>query len=79
MICQNRTDSGLTERRTMHGIETVALHCPYCGEPIEVVVDASVEQQSYVEDCPVCCQPMVLDLRVDEEGNIEVTARRENE
>lgn len=34
--------------------------CPYCGEPIELVVDVSVETQSYVEDCPVCCRPITV-------------------
>lgn len=32
--------------------------CPYCGEVIELVLDASVAQQDYVEDCFVCCQPI---------------------
>jgi transcription elongation factor Elf1 len=32
--------------------------CPHCGEPITVFVDLSVESQSYIEDCSVCCRPM---------------------
>ncbi|HKZ09345.1 MAG TPA: CPXCG motif-containing cysteine-rich protein [Rhodanobacteraceae bacterium] len=38
--------------------ELVALACPYCGESIELVVDASAGDATYVEDCPVCCRPM---------------------
>ena len=34
--------------------------CPYCGESISVLVDESVPAQSYVEDCEVCCRPIVL-------------------
>ena len=34
--------------------------CPYCGEPIEVLVDPSVEDQEYIEDCSVCCRPIIL-------------------
>lgn len=34
------------------------IHCPYCGEPMTIVLDLSAGDQSYVEDCQVCCQPM---------------------
>jgi hypothetical protein len=40
-------------------LETTAeVSCPYCGEPITLLLDLSVESQSYIEDCSVCCQPM---------------------
>lgn len=39
--------------------------CPYCGEAIELVVDASAGPASYVEDCPVCCHPMQVGVTVD--------------
>ncbi len=33
--------------------------CPYCSERISMLLDISVEgQQSYVEDCEVCCNPI---------------------
>jgi uncharacterized protein (UPF0212 family) len=32
--------------------------CPHCGEPIDLTLDLSVPEQSYIEDCPVCCKPM---------------------
>lgn len=53
--------------------------CPYCGEPISVLVDCSCEEQSYTEDCQVCCRPMVLYVRVDESGAAEIQAYREDE
>jgi hypothetical protein len=34
--------------------------CPHCWETIEITLDLSVEQQSYIEDCPVCCKPMTV-------------------
>lgn len=40
------------------------VECPYCGERISVLVDPGLEHQSYVEDCEVCCQPMVLTCTV---------------
>jgi hypothetical protein len=41
-------------------LETLSDYCPYCGEPIELVVDCSVAEQCYIEDCSVCCHPMVV-------------------
>lgn len=41
--------------------------CPYCGEPITLLVDASLAEQQYVEDCSVCCQPMEIAVHCDGE------------
>jgi len=41
--------------------------CPYCGEPIVILLDGSAGDQSYIEDCQVCCQPMQISLAVDSE------------
>lgn len=40
----------------------VNCHCPYCGEPISLVVEPLAEHQDYIEDCEVCCRPMVVSL-----------------
>jgi hypothetical protein len=67
----------------MDPLDTVAVTCPYCGERIELLVDASVDAsvdvQQYVEDCPVCCRPMVVSVAVNGRGGIALTARREDE
>lgn len=34
--------------------------CPHCWEEIMVLLDASVAQQTYVEDCQVCCNPIEI-------------------
>jgi hypothetical protein len=34
--------------------------CPHCWETINVTLDLSVPEQSYIEDCPVCCKPMLV-------------------
>jgi Cysteine-rich CPXCG len=34
--------------------------CPHCGEPITLTLDLSVPEQSYIEDCPVCCKPLIV-------------------
>ena len=40
--------------------ETHEITCPHCGEGIEIVLDLSEPEQSYIEDCSVCCQPMTV-------------------
>lgn len=39
--------------------------CPWCGEMIELTIDCSAGDQSYVEDCQVCCAPMVVSVVLD--------------
>jgi len=60
-------------------LDEVPLQCPHCGETISVLVDCSVPEQVYVEDCQVCCAPMLLWVSIDSDGQAMVIARRENE
>lgn len=59
-------------------MNTIELVCPYCWEPIEVPADPGGGE--LVEDCPVCCQPIRLRIRVDERGEVErIEYGREND
>lgn len=40
-----------------------AFTCPYCWESVSVLVDPSVEEQTYIEDCEVCCRPIRIRVR----------------
>lgn len=46
-------------------IDEVNVGCPYCGETITLVVDLSVPEQVYIEDCFVCCRPIRVTCRTD--------------
>ena len=48
-------------------LEEAAIRCPYCGEAITLVVDASAGSQRYLLDCQVCCRPIVVDVTVDDD------------
>jgi len=62
---------------TSPSAEFVTVNCPYCGEAFETRADASAGSCTYVEDCQVCCQPIEMQLRVDEDGRLrELVARR---
>jgi len=63
----------------MPEISETHISCPYCGESISILVDDSLPEQNYVEDCQVCCRPIVLDVAIDLEGDVTVSARCENE
>ncbi|MFC0676777.1 CPXCG motif-containing cysteine-rich protein [Lysobacter korlensis] len=53
--------------------------CPYCGEYTVLSIEPVAEDQRYVEDCSVCCRPMMVDVHVDEDGVPLVTVESENE
>lgn len=41
--------------------------CPYCFEPVDTYPDpGGGEHQQYVEDCAVCCRPLVITATYDE-------------
>ena len=45
-------------------IEEIIVDCPHCGEHIALDVDTTAgSEQSYFEDCPVCCRPMEVFVR----------------
>jgi hypothetical protein len=60
-------------------VDTYPIHCPSCGELLEILIDPSIRQQEYVEDCEVCCRPMTLAVTIDEKGGVRVEARSEGE
>ena len=41
--------------------------CPYCWEEISMLLDSSVANQTYVEDCEVCCNPIELTVWFEEQ------------
>jgi transcription elongation factor Elf1 len=49
--------------------------CPYCWEEISMVIDTSVRSQTYVEDCEVCCNPIEVHYKVEDDAVVEFTAR----
>ena len=72
VIGVDAVETGKTE-----AAEFVTVACPYCGESFETTADVSAGPCIYVEDCQICCQPIEMELRVDEEGSLsEILTRR---
>lgn len=63
----------------MHHPDTATVDCPYCGEAIDVLVDTSVDHQQYIEDCSVCCRPIVFTVTADDGELLSVEVRSEDE
>jgi hypothetical protein len=38
--------------------EEAQISCPFCGEPLSILLDLSIPEQDYIEDCQVCCRPI---------------------
>ncbi len=36
--------------------------CPHCWEQISMLIDSSLSQSEYVEDCEVCCNPILINF-----------------
>ena len=54
--------------------DVAEVSCPYCGESSELSVDpGGGATQEYVEDCEVCCQPWLVRVRFDGEGQASVS------
>jgi hypothetical protein len=60
-------------------LEERTVSCPYCGELIEILIDTSMEEQNYIEDCEVCCRPITIKVTDDENNNLFIEVLQENE
>lgn len=59
-------------------LESQYYQCPYCGEPVEALLDLSGGDQQYIEDCPVCCRPIQFELQTDGDS-WDLQVRREDD
>lgn len=55
-----------------------SVQCPFCWESFTILIDHSVEHQEYVEDCYVCCRPILFDITCNEDG-VTIHADRESD
>jgi hypothetical protein len=59
-------------------VET-SITCPYCGEANSVLIEPLEEEQEYIEDCQVCCRPMVFHISPQADGSTVVSVHSEND
>jgi transposase-like protein len=60
--------------------DSIPLNCPYCGEEVDLDIDdTGGSRQSYVQDCPVCCQPWQVEVTRDRDSDWSATLRTGDE
>ncbi|MBU2865223.1 CPXCG motif-containing cysteine-rich protein [Reinekea forsetii] len=53
--------------------------CPNCGMPLDVLLDPSDIDNSYIEDCQVCCKPITFLVSEIDDGQLTLAVYSENE
>ena len=48
--------------------------CPHCWQKISMILDLTIADQSYIEDCEVCCNPIAIACEVKDGEIIEFEA-----
>ena len=59
-------------------LTSTKIQCPYCWEMIEVIIDDCGEDQQYVEDCQVCCQPIQISYNSANGELLEISIEQGN-
>jgi hypothetical protein len=69
-------DNWETDRVSLNELE---IECPWCWQTICLQLDCSAGNQSYSEDCEVCCRPMLLQLTLEHSGKPVLAVSRESD
>ena len=77
--CATLEDSSRRHRVDMQTLKEEVIDCPYCGETLHVLLDQQEAGHEYVEDCQVCCKPIIFAVWLDSLGELSVSVRDENE
>jgi len=59
-------------------LDEISISCPFCGEGFTTLIDRSAGNQTYIEDCQICCNPIQFDIHIDAD-DLQVNTRRDNE
>lgn len=58
----------------------IGITCPYCWGRFDHWADAPQGDHQYVEDCRICCHPILLTVTVNCDGKVlAINVKRENE
>lgn len=60
----------------MYSEKEVKFQCPYCFESISMVFETLYGKQSYIEDCEVCCSPIEVAYRVENDEVVVESVER---
>lgn len=63
----------------MQPVQELGTNCPYCGEPISLLVECGQIGHSHIEDCQVCCRPITVRVSTDPEDALHIEVRAEDD
>ena len=63
----------------MQALEEHWISCPYCGESISVLIDCSIVEQQYIEDCQVCCRPIEFAVYIGGDNEVSINVTTDND
>lgn len=63
----------------MNELVQCIVQCPYCWELIEVLIDGSVNEQAYIEDCQVCCRPINISVNIEVDDSVSIKVLHEDD
>lgn len=73
-------EESLSRTSTANPQKDVRYICDSCGEEIVIPLDRSEgSQQTYVEDCPVCCRANTIHVEIGDDGEPRVWAEPEQD
>lgn len=60
--------------------EDIVWTCQYCGVHNSVWIDLTVSSKlDFIEDCEICCRPNRIIITIDEDENIILESRPQDE
>ena len=63
----------------LSGLSEISQSCPYCNSHITLLIDRSLTDQLYIEDCEVCCRPMTIKIIDSDTDEVTVQLFQEND
>jgi transcription elongation factor Elf1 len=63
----------------LNQLTETSIGCPYCGETINVLIDSADTDQQYIEDCQVCCKPIIFLVSQSVNGEFDVNVYSEDD
>ena len=64
----------------MQQLKHSTIICPHCGHHLHIELDFSDGDQDFYEDCANCCNPVHLNMHIDESARkLDVTVSADDE
>ena len=60
----------------MFNEEEVFFQCPYCMQNVSMLFEQLYGEQSYIEDCEVCCNPIQVRYKIEDGELVYFEAER---